>query len=108
MPGMKVKRFEQGDRCLRLVEFREDFHEPDFCTKKHLGYVLEGSCAIHFADGRSVTAFPVSPARMTAPGHSMNAASTEASGSGVRWARPRRIWTPLYAPSAANRRPRSM
>jgi hypothetical protein len=54
MPGMKVKRFEQGDRCLRLVEFREDFHEPDFCTKKHMGYVLEGSCAIHFADGRSI------------------------------------------------------
>ena len=54
MPGMRVKRFEQGDKCLRLVEFREDFHEPDFCPKKHAGYVLEGSCAIHFADGRSV------------------------------------------------------
>jgi hypothetical protein len=54
MPGMKVKRFEQGDRCLRLVEFREDFHEPDWCSKKHMGYVLDGSCAIDVADGRSV------------------------------------------------------
>jgi hypothetical protein len=53
MAGMKVKRFEQGGRSLRLVEFREDFEEPGFCTMGHMGYVLEGSMTIHFADGRS-------------------------------------------------------
>lgn len=54
MPGMKVKRFEQGGKCVRLVEFREEFQEPDWCTKAHAGYVLEGSMDLHFADGRSV------------------------------------------------------
>ena len=54
MPGMKVKRFEQDGRCVRLVEFREEFVEPGFCTKGHAGYVIEGSMAVHFADGSSV------------------------------------------------------
>lgn len=54
MPGMKQKRSEQGGKSLRLVEFREDFVEPGFCTKAHVGYVLEGSMDLHFADGRSV------------------------------------------------------
>jgi hypothetical protein len=54
MPGMRVKKFQQDGRTIRLVEFREEFTEPDFCTKAHAGYVLEGSLALHFPDGSAV------------------------------------------------------
>lgn len=40
---------------IRLVEFSDEFNEKDWCTKGHVGYVLEGRLLIDF-DG-TVTEF---------------------------------------------------
>ena len=44
----KVKIFQ--DKQLRLVEFGANFVEPDWCTRGHAGYVLEGEIQIEFDD----------------------------------------------------------
>ena len=49
--GVKFKAFEQNGRKLRLVEFSKEFVEPDWCTKAHVGYILEGQIEIDF-DGK--------------------------------------------------------
>ena len=41
-PGLREKRDEAGERRFRLLEFSEPFQEPDWCMKRHAGYVLEG------------------------------------------------------------------
>lgn len=51
--GVKCKAFQQGRRKLRLAEFTKEFVEPDWCTKGHIGYVLEGQMEIDF-DGKTV------------------------------------------------------
>jgi quercetin dioxygenase-like cupin family protein len=51
--GVKFKAYEQNGRKLRLVEFAKEFVEHDWCTKGHIGYVLEGQMEIDF-DGEKV------------------------------------------------------
>jgi quercetin dioxygenase-like cupin family protein len=51
--GVRFKAYEQGGRKLRLVEFSKEFVEPDWCTKGHIGYILEGQMEIDF-DGRVI------------------------------------------------------
>jgi gentisate 1,2-dioxygenase len=51
--GVRAKAYEQGGRKLRLAEFGGEFVEPDWCTKGHVGYVLEGQMKIDF-DGKTV------------------------------------------------------
>jgi quercetin dioxygenase-like cupin family protein len=51
--GVKFKAYQQGGRKLRLVEFAEEFIEPDWCTKGHIGYMLEGQMEIDF-DGKKI------------------------------------------------------
>ena len=46
--GAKCKVYEQDGRKLRLVEFARGFVEPDWCTKGHIGYVLEGTMEVDF------------------------------------------------------------
>ena len=46
--GVRFKAFEQNGRKLRLVEFFKEFVEPDWCTKCHIGYILEGQMEIDF------------------------------------------------------------
>ena len=53
LPGARFKAFQQGNRTLRLLEFTQGFAEPDWCTKGHIGYVLEGQLDVDF-DGRIV------------------------------------------------------
>ncbi|MHC4124089.1 MAG: cupin domain-containing protein [Planctomycetota bacterium] len=55
--GVRFKAYEQGGRKLRLVEFGKDFVEPDWCTKGHIGYILEGQMEIDF-DGNVITFGP--------------------------------------------------
>jgi len=45
MPGARSKFFQQEDKQIRLVEFTDEFVEPDWCEKGHIGYVLEGTLA---------------------------------------------------------------
>jgi len=46
--GARFKTFEQGNHRMRLVEFYRGFVEPDWCTKGHIGYVLDGELDIDF------------------------------------------------------------
>ena len=55
--GIRFKAYEQDGRKLRLVEFAKDFVEPDWCTKGHIGYILEGQMEIDF-DGKVIVFGP--------------------------------------------------
>lgn len=46
--GVRVKAFEYNGRRLRLAEFAKEFVEADWCTKGHIGYVLEGRMELDF------------------------------------------------------------
>ncbi|NQT02548.1 MAG: cupin domain-containing protein [Planctomycetes bacterium] len=52
--GVKVKAYEQDGKKLRLVEFSKEFVEPDWCTKGHIGYILEGQMEIDFDGDKEV------------------------------------------------------
>ncbi len=55
--GVRFKAYEQDGRKLRLVEFSKEFVEPDWCTKGHIGYILEGQLEVSF-DGKVVVFGP--------------------------------------------------
>jgi quercetin dioxygenase-like cupin family protein len=46
--GVKSKAYERNGRKLRLVEFSKEFIEHDWCTKGHIGYILDGQMEIDF------------------------------------------------------------
>lgn len=47
--GARYKLFAAGSKRIRIVEFTSDFSEPDWCTKGHIGIVLEGELEIDFS-----------------------------------------------------------
>jgi quercetin dioxygenase-like cupin family protein len=47
-PGLRQKTFIRDGERIRLVEFSEGFQEPEWCTKGHWGYVLQGELTIDF------------------------------------------------------------
>ncbi len=47
-PGIRYKAFVRDDQRIRLAEFSEDFSEKEWCTKGHIGYLIEGSISIDF------------------------------------------------------------
>jgi quercetin dioxygenase-like cupin family protein len=46
--GVRFKAHQQDGQKVRLVEFYKEFVEPDWCTKGHIAYILEGQCEIDF------------------------------------------------------------
>lgn len=44
--GIRFKAYEHNGRRLRLAEFTREFVEADWCSKGHIGYVLEGQMEI--------------------------------------------------------------
>ena len=52
-PGVRQKVHTIGDRRMWLVEFSEGFTEQGWCTRGHVGYVLEGNMSVDF-DGRII------------------------------------------------------
>jgi len=52
--GVRFKAYQQDDKKLRLVEFSKEFVEPDWCTKGHIGYILEGQIEIDFDGTKEV------------------------------------------------------
>jgi quercetin dioxygenase-like cupin family protein len=52
--GVRFKAYEQDGRKLRLVEFTKEFVEPDWCTKGHIGYILEGQMEIDFDGDKEI------------------------------------------------------
>ena len=55
--GVRFKAFEKAGKKLRLAEFAKEFVEPDWCTKGHIGYILEGKMEIDF-NGESIVFGP--------------------------------------------------
>ena len=51
--GIAVKAHERGGKRLRLAEFTKEFEEADWCTKGHIGCILEGQLEIDF-DGNVI------------------------------------------------------
>ena len=46
--GIQQKAFKSGSRQLRLVRFYDDFIEKNWCTKSHIGLILNGEMIINF------------------------------------------------------------
>ena len=55
--GVRFKAWERSGRRLRLAEFTKEFVEPDWCTRGHIGYILDGRIEIDF-DGRVIAFGP--------------------------------------------------
>lgn len=49
-PGARFKAVIRQGKKLRLVEFSQEFVEPDWCTKGHVGCVLSGELELEFPD----------------------------------------------------------
>lgn len=47
--GFRFKIHKQDGKQLRIVEFSKEFVEPDWCTRGHIGCVLEGEFEINFS-----------------------------------------------------------
>ena len=47
-PGARAKSFVQDGKKIRLLEFTQEFVEPDWCQKGHIGYVISGGLTIDF------------------------------------------------------------
>lgn len=41
----------RGNKEIRWVELTDEFIEPDWCEKLHIGYVLEGEMEINLSTG---------------------------------------------------------
>ena len=50
-PKVRFKAISRGGVKLRLLEFSRGFVEHDWCTKKHIGYVLAGELALEMPEG---------------------------------------------------------
>lgn len=48
--GTRFKAAIRKSKKLRLVEFTSEFVEQEWCTKGHIGYVLDGELDIAFSD----------------------------------------------------------
>lgn len=46
--GIRQKAIMKDDEIIRLVEFSDSYVEAEWCTKGHIGYVLEGRIFINF------------------------------------------------------------
>ena len=55
-PGARQKTVVRASSKLRLVEFTADFVEVGWCSRKHIGCVLEGDLILDFADSTQIYA----------------------------------------------------
>ena len=46
--GVRQKTFIRDNQRIRLVEFTENFADIEWCTNRHIGYIIEGSITINF------------------------------------------------------------
>jgi hypothetical protein len=49
--GARTRIVQRGNVRIRLLELTPLFVEDGFCTRGHIGYVLEGELELTFADG---------------------------------------------------------
>jgi len=48
LPGARFKSFFRDGKALRIVEFTDQFVEPHWCEKGHIGIVLSGELEVDF------------------------------------------------------------
>lgn len=48
-PGARFKVFRDGGRQVRLLELSDEFVEPQWCDKGHVGFVVSGELEIDFS-----------------------------------------------------------
>ncbi len=48
--GMKYKKYEKGNKILRLIELTKDYCDLDWCEHGHIGVILEGNFRVEFQD----------------------------------------------------------
>jgi ethanolamine utilization protein EutQ (cupin superfamily) len=53
IPGVRHKRYSDGSRVLRLVEYSHKM-EPHWCAKGHIGCILEGRFEIEFRGAKRI------------------------------------------------------
>ena len=46
--NIRFKVFVKGNQQIRLLEFLEGYEEKEWCTKGHMGHVLEGEFTLYF------------------------------------------------------------
>lgn len=46
--GVEQKIYSDGDKRLRLLKFKDDFIEQDWCLNAHVGFVIDGEMKIDF------------------------------------------------------------
>ena len=49
-PGARFKAVTRQGKKLRLVEFSQEFVEPDWCQQSHVGCVLSGELELEFVN----------------------------------------------------------
>lgn len=47
-PGAEQKTYTNENRTMRLLIFRDNFIEHDWCMKGHIGFVLRGQMTLNF------------------------------------------------------------
>jgi len=52
--GRKYKTIHIDNKKMTLVEFNDEFVEPDWCAKGHFGYVIEGKAKVCFINGKEI------------------------------------------------------
>ena len=52
--GVRFKVYKHKGTRLRLLEFTDEFTETDWCTKGHVGYILEGRLEVNFGGNEVV------------------------------------------------------
>lgn len=46
--GVEQKIYSEEDKRIRLLKFKDNFVEEEWCTNGHIGYVIEGEMKIDF------------------------------------------------------------
>jgi quercetin dioxygenase-like cupin family protein len=48
--GQRQRAHQENGKQIRIMEITQEFVEPDWCTRGHNGYVLEGTLELSFPD----------------------------------------------------------
>ncbi len=52
--GARFKACEINGKQVRLLEFGRNFEHPDWCSRGHLGFLLEGEMRVEFENGADI------------------------------------------------------
>ena len=52
--GIQQKTLLKDHKQIRLVMFDDQFEEIDWCTKEHIGFIIEGQLNVNFIEGSKI------------------------------------------------------